>query len=353
MSSLPNFVNVILTNEFEDDPYWTKGIETDLPEAYTAISNLQKSPSDPQKYMESLEIYRKYIGDIIDYYGGQNAIDAYYKENEEYPKGYMEPPKLRMKKETKNFVKTGYIAPKVGQYSRPLNIGELNSIGDEMFGVPEDEQEEIRLYKPKNKAFRKQLKKTAESFSDHSKSDPYSSNLNLAARYNVIAQYFEQTQAASDADISEINTSKMSIKELSDLYDVQQRQEEDEWVPVQNINPNRVEYRESRLVPTGRLQKSVDWANLLKDNGFERAATKYLKQFDACDKQYIKQQTGIQTKSKKDLEKKRKKYEKDKKRMRKGDSLRSLAHIMSRTSSGVSSDIDDDTLDVIVRHSKE
>lgn len=351
MSSLPKFVNVILTNEFVDDPYWYKGIETDLPEAYHAISNIKKSQSDAQSYVEALEIYRKYIGDIIEYYGGQRAIDAYFRENGEYPKGYIAPPKLQMKKKNRDFARTGYIPPKIGKYIAPISSEDLAKIGDEMFAVPEDEMEDIKLYKPKNKSLRKRIRKTVDSFQEDTRSDAYGANANIAARYNVIAQYYERLQV-SDGDSSEFNSAKLSIKEMAKLYDAQQRYEQEEWIQSRPAQ-ERVDYHDGRLIPTGSLQKYVDWANFLNDNGFEKAAVKFLKRFNESDKKYLKIHTGIRTKSKKELAKEKKRFEKSQKSMSKGDELRSLANIMSRTSSGVSSDLDDDMLDRIVRRSKE
>lgn len=357
MTKLPDFVNIILTNEFEDDPYWVEGIENDLPEAYHALTTLSTSPADPATYLEGMEIYKRYIPDVIEYYGGQRAIDAYFNETGKYPKGYILPPKLKMKKRNMNFAKTGYVPPKIGEYISPITDEELVKLGEEMYGVPDSEAAEIRTCKPSNKALRKRLKKTAENFEgDKSKpNDIYGSHANLAARYNVIAQYYENVQQSNSIDSDAITTSKMSISELADLYDAIQREDQEEWVvskPSQKTDG--LSYYGHRVITSGKLQAHADWLSLMVENGFAEYARKYLKKFDDADRKYLKSQTGISFQSKKELKKKKKLHDDYQKALngKKSDHLRSLSNLLTRRSSGVSSDVDSEIFDSVIKRMK-
>lgn len=356
MTKLPDFVNIILTNEFEDDPYWVEGIETDLPEAYSALTSLQQSPTDPNMYIEAMEIYRKYIPEVIEYYGGQRAIDAYFNETGEYPKGYITPPKLQMRKKNTNFAKTGFVPPRIGQYIKPVSDEGLVKLGEEMFGVPEDELTEIRLCKPSNKSLRKRLKKTAMSFEGSShNNDIYSSHANLAARYNIIAQYFNSVQQSNTIDADEISTSKMSITELANLYDAIQAESKNEWVRSHNTTKDALSYYGHRIVSSGKLQAHADWITLMVQNGFSEYARKYLKKFDDSEKKYLKSITGVSFKTKKELKKQKKAYDEYQAAMdsKKADSLRSLSNLLTRRSSGVSSDVDSEIFDSVIKRMKE
>lgn len=358
MTKLPDFVNIVLTNEFEDDPYWVEGIENDLPEAYHALTSMQQRPTDANMYIEAMEIYRKYIPEVIEYYGGQRAIDAYFNDTGTYPKGYVAPPKLQMRKKNMNFAKTGFIPPKIGQYVKPVSDEGLVKLGEEMFGVPEDEITEIRLCKPSNKSLRKKLKKTAMSFEGNSRNnDIYGSHANLAARYNIIAQYYNNVQQSNTIDADEVSTSKMSISELADLYDAIQEANKEEWVRSHNTGNKEaaLSYYGHRIVTSGKLQPHADWITLMVQNGFSEYARKYLKKFDEADRKYLKATTGVSFKSKKDLKKQKKAYDEYQAAMesRKADNLRSLSNLLTRRSSGVSSDIDSDIFDSVIKRMKE
>ena len=352
MPELPKWVNTILTNEFEDDPYWIEGIERDCPEAFIALSNLQQRPSDVNTYVDAMAIYNKYIPEIIEYYGGQEVIDAYFKETGEYPPGYILPPKLRMKKKNINFARTGYVPPKVGQYHDPVSIEEIAKAGEAMFGVSEEElNEDIVIRKPP-KELKKRIKKMALSLEGRRR-DILNSNMSLSASYDIISQFYEHQQTGKQIDTDDYGIDSMSISELARLFDVLEEEENQEWVPVRDSN-NTVEYRNNRLVYMPEITSAAQWADILYKAGFDKGVRKFLKTLPANKRKEVRNQVGITFKGTKQLKKSRKSYDRYMKALnKKQDSLRSLGHLLSNRSSGVESDIESDTFDRIVRRAKK
>lgn len=87
----------ILTNEFEDDNYWDTALQDSMPEAYEMISSIGKKYGDISEYERALELYNMYEPQIIDYYGGEQAVDFIIEEFGIIPVGIIKPPKLKGK----------------------------------------------------------------------------------------------------------------------------------------------------------------------------------------------------------------------------------------------------------------
>lgn len=355
---LPKWVNTVLTNEFEDDPYWKRGIEQDCPEAYKAISNLQKSPSNVQTYLEAMETYNKYIGEIVEYYGGQQSVDAYIAAYNRLPPGYVFPPKLKLRKETKAFLKNGIIPQKIGQFDEPCDGDELTRITYEMF-KDEIEDAPITTYRAPKKMRKRIERLDSKMRGSHAYDRAYNNDLDKVVDYDAIYQYAlaaeSKKEYEKDAYAASVNINELSYAELADLYDEQERLEQEERDYPEEYTPNRVSrYGGSRLMVSSSINKCSQWAQMLLDNGFEKGLRKYAKKLDETTRTYIENQTGFSVRSSKALKKKKKAYqnyldELNEENAKKGDTLRSLSQALSRQKSGIGSDIDSQIFDDIIR----
>ena len=358
-NELPRWVNTVLTNEFENDPYWKRGIEQDCPEAYKAIANLQKSPSNVQTYLEAMEIYNKYIGEIVEYYGGQQSVDAYIASYDKLPPGYALPPKLKLRKETKAFLKNGVVPQKIGQFDEPCDGDEMVRLTIEMF-KDEIEDNPVKTYRAPKKMRKRLARLDSKTNGSNAYNRAYNNDLDKVVDYDAIYQYAIATEAKKEGhntEYSDININDLSYSELADYYDEQEKIEQEERdYPVEYV-PTRVGRASgSRILVSSSINKYSQWAQVLLDNGFEKGLRKYTKKLDETTRTYIENQTGFSMKSSKQLKKKKKKYkgylDELNEEQEKADSLRSLAQTLSRQKSGVGSDIDSKIFDDIIRRRK-
>ena len=348
---LPKWCNTILTNEFDEDPYWYESIDTDIPEAYYAIVNLQKSPKDFNKYLDAVYIYDKYIGQIIDYYGGLDMIMMYAEEhNGEYPPGYRDRPKLKMSKKNVAIMKSGNVPIEMGTFIKPLEPLELRDLSDAQFSTPRDDNEvEAELARKK---FRKRALKIQErGFSSKDRHERIGNDTNSAASYDIVAQYFASQEGFGMQNIDDIDASKMSIEELAEYYDMVNNDRDDGWEPV--TNTESFIWSEQRLLSNRKASDILDWSRVFVENGFEHGVRKRLKKLrgrDASYANFVARELGISTKSKKELKKQKKRWKKYEGSLSESrDQLRSLAHSLSRASSGIASDIDGKIFDDIIK----
>ena len=121
----------ILINVFDDDNYWDMSLQEDMPEAYAAITSIGKKYSDITDYEDALELYNKYEPQIIEYYGGQKAIDFIADEFDVIPVGIIKPPKLRNKLREK-YIQG--ISGGVGRYYDPVTPEEQMEWDKNRFG---------------------------------------------------------------------------------------------------------------------------------------------------------------------------------------------------------------------------
>ena len=345
---LPDWANTVLTNEFEDDPYWEYGIEAECPEAYYAISNIQQSPSDINQFVHSRTVYNEYIGDIIDYYGGMENIRAYMEEYGQYPPGYCDPPRLSIsKKKNRAILRSGVIPQKIGVFNPEYSGEELASAAEAIFNNNEDINPKI--VKPKGrlkKLMKKELYKGREKIT-------YRNREFLAASYDVIAQAY--SRMTDEDEITDDKILTMSYDQLADLYDNEKREEADPWKPVEDdFDKPRYSYEYNRVI-TPEKNTKLRLMKDLNEQGFNsikllgRKATK-------AEKRFYKDRLGLATMTKKEL----KREKKNRKSLegyltnknKREDSMRALSHMLTRNSKGISSDIDEEILNDIIRRNK-
>ena len=363
--NLPKWVNTVLTNEFENDPYWVEGIEQDCPEAYAAISNIQKSPSNVQTYLESLEIYNRYIGEIVEYYGGQQSIDAYIASQGKMPPGYCLPPKLKLRKETKSFLKSGIVPQKMGEFDKPCTGDELVEITNKMYAndIPD---EPVKTYRPGKKMRKRLARLDSRLKGKNAYNRAYNNDVDNVVDYDVIYQYAYATENKSGSmdDDSKVDIKEMSYSELADYYDAQEKYEQEEAMyPTEYVSSRATRRGGSAYLATSSMSKASDWAAVLLENGFEKGLRKYAKKLDTTTRSYIESQTGFSIKTSKELKKQKKKFNKQygeyleeldamNRGKRDDDSVRSLSQVLSRHKSGMGSDVDSKIFDDIIARRK-
>lgn len=346
---LPKWASTILVNEFEDDPYWTEGIERDLPEAYYAIDNLQRSPKNINRYLESIYIYDKYIGQIIDYYGGIEMIMMYAEEHDgKYPPGYRDRPHLKLNKKNVAIIKSGNVPVEMGTFLTPLEPDEMRKLSDNIFSSTNDFDDPITDMAPK-KLRKRALKVQERGFGRAERHERIANDIESAASYDLVAQYFASLDGYGSTNDYELKTSTMSIKELANAYDELNNDRDDGWEVV--TNPESYMFSEAKLLSSRKAGKILDWSRILMDNGFENGLRKRLKKTDPSYAKFVARELGLSTKSNKQLKKQKKRFKKYENSLsEKRDNLRSLAHSLSRASSGVASDTDEKIFDDIIKH---
>ena len=117
IKGIPSWNFEVLVNVFDDDPYWDTSLQEDLPEAYEAISSIGKKYASIPEYEKAMETYEKYEPQIIDYYGGQKAVDFIIDEFDSIPVGIINPPKLKNKLKAKYVQGINY---GIGEYYDPV-----------------------------------------------------------------------------------------------------------------------------------------------------------------------------------------------------------------------------------------
>lgn len=343
--NLPKWANTVLTNEFEDDPYWYRGIETEKPEAYYAITNIIANPTSPAKYAEMCEIYDRYIDEIIDYYGGQHMIDLYIAEYDAYPPGYRDRPKLKLKKRNIGIAKSGVIPIPNGTYIKPMETEQLLQLIENE--VPSEELNAPVRAKPASKKLRKRILKKQDKIKISGGRDRYAGDIDNAANYDVIINYFKMMERQYD-DTDELDVSRMSIKQLIKLYDATHK-DNDGWEVVERDKGTL--YSGNKLLYSDTANAILEISKALYEQGFEKGLRKRMKKVKAPYRRFVESQLGINTASKKDLKKKKKQYKKYKKSLsERQDTYRSLAQSLSRHSSGIGSDIDGKIFDKTIKY---
>lgn len=352
MGNLPIWATTILTNDFEDDHYWTASVETECREAYLALANVLRNPVDVYKYQESIAIYDKYIGDIIDYYGGMMEIEAYAREYEAWPPGYFPRPKLKIKKRNMSVIKSGFVPQKLGTYSDPVPEEELMRLAEEQFGVNTADlpTEYAKLPKGMKKMMKKKLD-TSENNND------LMSRLNASASYDPIIQYFRPSSETllfgASRDVLPIES--MSLKEIVEVYDREEEAMRSEWVPRKpGADTDKLTFVENKFVKTAQLDRGIEWSQVLYEAGFEKGLRRYLKGQSQAARRHISEAIGYEMLTKKELRKMRKKHKDYEEGLReeRRDNMLSLTQAMSRSTQGIGSDIDNRIFDDIIQRRK-
>lgn len=346
---LPKWANTVLTNQFEDDPYWFEGIERDLPEAYYAIDNLQRSPKNFNRYLDSIYIYDKYIDQIIDYYGGIDMIMMYAAEHDgHYPPGYRERPQLKMTKKNVAIMKSRIVPIEMGTFIKPLDAEEMRELSDKEFSTNHDHEDPVSDMAPK-KLRKRALKIQDRGFGKKDRHERIANDIESAAKFDIVAQYYASQNGYGRFDDDGVDTSTMSIKELAEMYDYTHKDTSDGWEVVSN--PESYMWSEAKILSSRKVSSLLDTSKVLLENGFENGVRKKLKKTDDSYAKFICRELGISTKSNKQLKKQKKQWKRYEKSLsEKRDNLRSLAQSLSRTSSGVASATDEKIFDDIIKH---
>ena len=131
IKGIPAWNFELLVNVFEGDNYWDTSLQTDMPEAYEAITSIGKKYGDIAEYEEALEVYNKYEPQIIEYYGGKKAVDFIIEEFDTIPIGIIKPPKLKNKLKAKYIEGINY---STGKYYDPITPEQQMEWDKDRFG---------------------------------------------------------------------------------------------------------------------------------------------------------------------------------------------------------------------------
>lgn len=347
---LPEWAKTILTNEFEDDPYWEYGIESECPEAYYAISNIQRAPSDINQFVHARTVYDEYIGDIIDYYGGLENIRAYMDEYGQYPPGYCDPPKLTLsKKKNRGILKSGIIPQRVGVFNPIFSPEDLTEYTAPVFDIGQD-LDNLRIEKVKGKMKKAMIKDMIKmSAKDRSDNRSIGSNRAVYGTWDIINRYYDMLKSSDENDESKITS--MSYDDLAEMYDDELLENSNEWKEVKVDNHYSYEYG-AFVMKDSKWETNVNFMKMLKDQGFNPLKVSSRKK-SKLELKRLKSALGIATVSKKELKRQLQDYKEDQKFYKdlnkNEDSFRALSRALSRHSHGNSSDTDEDLLKDILR----
>ena len=193
---IPEWNYQVLKNNFEDS-YWIRGVEDTYPEAFKALSNLNKKYNSYSNWVDACQIYDRYIGDMYEYYGGELVVKAYYKEHQDYPPGVVQRPSLLMKKKIQKVIngvaETGVEPSRFGEYIDVLTVDEIDDVINDSNGNLSD-QEVSDSVDFKMKDMPKKILALAEEVIDKSESSSrvrHIYNNRNAPSYDIITAFYD------------------------------------------------------------------------------------------------------------------------------------------------------------------
>jgi hypothetical protein len=214
-SSVPDWNFIILMNEFDDD-YWDDDFERANPEAFHALSNINRKCSSVEQYEEQMEIYNKYIPEAEAFYGGPLAI-KFLREEFENVKGLPRPPKLKSKL-MKKYIEGAYYQH--GKYVPKINESVIKAAEDKI--QSDIKLEEVKFVEPEvSKEF---IRKTAKVINESRLSVAHKAS-EISFNTDIIAQIAANADMLSANPYMEINAAltnglaSLSIEEHEKLYD--------------------------------------------------------------------------------------------------------------------------------------
>lgn len=131
VDDIPEWVFELLINIYEDDNYWDVSLQEDLPEVYEAITSIGKKYGNIVEYEKAMKLYEEYEPKVIEYYGGQMAVDYIIKEFGVIPVGIIKPPKLKSKLRAQYVEGVNY---EIGKYYTPMTPEEQVELTSGLFG---------------------------------------------------------------------------------------------------------------------------------------------------------------------------------------------------------------------------
>lgn len=318
---VPEWNFIILPNYFDDDEYWSSNIEEECPEAYLAIANLGNKYENPREWINACQIYDQYIGKLIDYYGGEIAVQSYKEEYGSYPPGIKLRPKLDKTKSNKAFRETGILPPEKSKLFEPA-IEMSSYVAQTIDGISDDDIKdmEIKAKKPKG-VIRDMLLSDKRSFDAEQRvKNNYVTESSISL--DVIANYYARKDGTT---ASAHNSDDRTLDQIIDQYN--ESINHDQW----ESDTDNSYYQSGGIIVSAKARARLEVAKALAASGIQPLNKKARKNMNADEIRLIRKEIGESVLSKKELKKARKQY-KDytRKRERAAQSDRELGMALTR-----------------------
>ena len=288
---IPDWNYQVLKNNF-DDNYWIRGVEDVCPEAFSALSNLNKKYNSYAAWVDACRIYDQYIEELYDYYGGEIIVKAYFKKYGEYQNGVVERPKLLMKKKTQRLIKSiqenGIEPSRYGEYSEVLDIEEIDEIISNSNGnvTVDDAAQEIDFKVTKiNKKAGKVIEESLDKSEAFSRVKHVYTTRN-APTYDIISAFydFQDTQSVDTSNIA-----NMSMAEIGDLFDLEEREANEPW--KKKYKSDDYVYKYNRIVDS-KLQQTIEVAKVFAELGIHPLSKRAKKNMSDFEIKMIRSEIG-------------------------------------------------------------
>ena len=334
-SSVPEWNFTILMNDFDDD-YWDDDFERYNPEAFYALSNLNRKCNTIEMYEEQKEIYEKYLPEAEKFYGGPLAIEFLRKEFGNV-KGLPRPPKLQGKL-MKKYVEGAYY--QLGKYIPKIDSSVIKEAEREQLKgvdfsnvkfVPPDEPKEV-------------LRKTAKLIADSKLTGNHKAS-SVSFSTDIISQIAENVDVIANNPFMDIdkalfsNLSTLSLAEHERLYDEREEAEKLAAEREELSSSEDISYGSTIGNYRNRLRSSIYVYKSLEKAGQKPFADEQLAEMSQGRKDLLANYLGAEAvltpKELKKLKKKRKKemkqYEEQYSRHQ-SETNRALSNILSSQS---------------------
>lgn len=328
MQKIPAWESVILVNDFGDS-YWVSEIQDKCPEAFGKLQNLKNKYRDFHQWLEACEIYDQYIGEIIDYYGGEAIVEARIADGDQ-PEGWKPRPKLRMTKKNKSIIQSGVIPAKIDRMSDSEWYDAYSLMTASVSNDSEDDGIKYTI-KPAKGKHKKVLNQLTKSYLDKSKTRAMTLTKRGYAS-DIISEYYNSCRSSYDAEICSYEDK--SINELARMYE--ESKKTDEWVPVHDefsTYGNELRYSNNRILSNKQIEM-VDIMKSLHESGLNVLDKDHLKLMDKHEARLYKREIGesmLTNKERKKAAKQYKKYEKERSKtlQNRRDSDRALSRLLT------------------------
>lgn len=312
----PKWLFNILINDFDDD-YWydlnTKNAEFE--EAFLKLRSLKRRYSNINKWKEAVAIYDEYIDVIIDYNGGELAIQSMFNADE-IPEGWVPRPKLKSKK-NRRLLSIGCSEAK---YTSE-DIAKINEVA-----FKETEGRKFVDIENCLGTIKGSLKKVVESTIEHTESKERIRHMHRAMEaFDVLSSYYKDKEVEEESSaktLSEIFMESVNEEVEKARYDGRE--------PVYNVGTGDYVFK-SNVIVNKASSAALDYTKEFYNKGIiafdvdsmpKEKARIYRHEFGS----------DLSYKSKKKQEKEIKKYEKEMKRRE--ESNMNLAMALVRRQNG-------------------
>lgn len=295
---VPEWNFIILPNYFDDDEYWSSNIQEECPEAYLAIANLGNKYENPREWINACQIYDQYIGTLIEYYGGEIAVQSYKEEFGSFPPGIKLRPKLDKTKSNKAFRETGILPPEKSKLFDPA-IEMSSYVAQTIDGISDSEihDMDIKVKKPKG-VIRDMLLADRRNFDAEQRvKNNYVTESSISL--DVIANYYarkdgETTSAHGNDD--------RSLEQIIAQYNESINQ--DQW--ESDIEGGY--HQSGGIIYSAKSRARLEVAKALAANGIRPLNKKARKSMNPDEIRLIRKEIGESVLTKKEIKKARKEY---------------------------------------------